>query len=138
MEAESRIGAPGKTAIFAADRDLGALCGLRQCLNAHGLSRTVALFAGDFFDLRPEKIPAAPGLVVLNPPYGRRLNAETDAGTFWKRMTARLVRAFGGWKVALVAPPTLLGNIPFAHRSRRLVHGGLKLNLVTGRIPQPG
>jgi putative N6-adenine-specific DNA methylase len=98
----------------------------------------VALFAGDFFDLRPEKITAGPGLVVLNPPYGRRLKTDAEGGVFIKRAAAHLARAFGGWKFALVAPPRLLGAIALPHRIRRLVHGGLKLHLVTGRIPLPG
>jgi putative N6-adenine-specific DNA methylase len=137
-EAEGRIGARGKMGIFAGDRDLAALSDLRRCLNTHGLDRAVALFAGDFFDLRPEKIAAGPGLVVLNPPYGRRLNTDAEGGVFMTQVAVHLARAFGGWKFALVAPPRQLGAIALPHRSRRLVHGGLKLHLVTGRIPPPG
>jgi putative N6-adenine-specific DNA methylase len=134
-EAESRIREPEKTRIFAGDRDLDALSDLRRCLNSRGLDRSVALFAGDFFDLRPENIAAGPGLVVLNPPYGRRMNASADGGAFMARVVARLKRAFCGWKFALLSPPQLLGTIPFPHQRRHLVHGGLKLKLVAGRIP---
>ena len=137
-EAGNRIRGMAQAGIFAGDRDLAALSDLRRCLNTHGLNRSVALFAGDFFDLRPKQIAAGPGLVVLNPPYGRRLTADADGGAFMKRVADHLKGAFGGWKVALLAPPQLLGAIAFPHRIRRLVHGGLKLRLVTGHIPPPG
>ncbi len=133
-EAADRIVFPETARIFAGDRDLDALAKLRGCLNAHDLERYVALFAGDFFDLRPEKITAAPGLVVLNPPYGRRLDPGTG-GADMARVLDYLKRCFGRWKVALLSPPSQLGRISFPHRTRRLVHGGLGLTLVTGRIP---
>ncbi len=134
-EAESRICVSERPLLFAGDRDLAALSDLQRCLKTHGLNRSVALFAGDFFDLRPERLSAGPGLVVLNPPYGRRLNADADGDVFMAKVVAHLSRTFRGWKVALVSPPQLLGNIPFPHRRRRLAHGGLRLCLVAGRIP---
>lgn len=134
-EAADRIVFPETARIFAGDRDPAVLADLQGCLDAHGLDRSVTLFGGDFFDLRPEKIAAAPGLVVLNPPYGRRLRAEAAGGADMTRVLGHLKRCFGGWKVALLSPPSQLGRISFPHRTRRLVHGGLGLSLVTGRIP---
>jgi putative N6-adenine-specific DNA methylase len=134
-EAGQRIVVPDTVHIFAGDRDPAVLEKLRGCLDAHGLEQYVALSAGDFFDLRPEKCSAGPGLVVLNPPYGRRLSAEAGDGADMTRMLDHLMRFFSGWKVALVSPPKLFGQIPFPHQIRRLVHGGLGLALVTGRIP---
>ena len=134
-EAEANIVEPDAPRIFAADRDATVLSDLNGSLAASGLQRCVSLFAGDFFDLRPERIASGPGLVVLNPPYGRRLDDEAVARADMAKTVAHLRRFFKGWKVALVSPPKLLGRIPFRHRSRRLVHGGLKLTLLTGRIP---
>jgi putative N6-adenine-specific DNA methylase len=133
-KAKERIVVPEQIRIFAGDRDLDSLAKLRGCLNAHDLQRYVALFAGDFFDLRPAKNLPESGLVVLNPPYGRRLDPGTEDADM-ARVLDHLKRFFKGWRAALVAPPRLLDRIPFPHRSRPLVHGGLRLNLVTGRIP---
>ncbi len=134
-EAADRIVFPETARTFGGDLDPSALADLQGCLDAHGLDRSVTLFGGDFFDLRPKKIAAAPGLVVLNPPYGRRLRAEAAGGADMARVLGHLKRCFGGWKVALLSPPSQFGRISFPHRTRRLVHGGLGLSLVTGRIP---
>ncbi|MCF8051243.1 MAG: hypothetical protein K9L59_08415 [Desulfobacterales bacterium] len=133
-KAKEQIVVPEQIRIFAGDRDLDSLAKLRGCLNAHDLQRYVALFAGDFFDLRPAKILPESGLVVLNPPYGRRMDPGTGDADM-ARVLDHLKRFFKGWTAALVSPPGLLDRIPFPHRSRPLVHGGLRLNLVTGRIP---
>jgi 23S rRNA G2445 N2-methylase RlmL len=135
-EAEQGFADPETVRIFAGDRDPAALFSLRGCLRSLGLSRSVALFAGDFFDLRPQRMAAGPGLVVLNPPYGRRLKAaagRADADALF----SHLARVYCGWKASVVLPTEQIGRIPFPHKKRRLVHGGLKLIVVTGRIP-PG
>lgn len=134
-EAEQGFADPVTVRIFAGDRDPAALFSLRGCLLSWGLSRSTALFAGDFFDLRPQRMAAGPGLVVLNPPYGRRLKAADAGRADADALFSHLARVYCGWKASVVLPTEQIGRIPFPHEKRRLVHGGLKLALITGRIP---
>jgi putative N6-adenine-specific DNA methylase len=48
----------------------------------------------------------------------------------------KLKADFRGWKIALVTPMKhLIPQIPFPVKTRNLFHGGLKLTLLTGRVP---
>ena len=77
-----------------------------------------------------------PGLIVVNPPYGRRL-ATTGAARALVRQIGQALRAhFPGWRVAiLLADPRwapLLGlHSPTLHP---LVNGGLRVQLVVGEV----
>ncbi len=137
-EAAGRIAGARQARIFAGDRDPAVLPPLKRSLCDAGLQETSALFAADFFDLRPGRLAAGPGLLVLNPPYGRRLKAESGAATDGDRIFGHMLRSCRGWKIAVLLPPDRIGRVPFRHEKRRLVHGGLRLTLVTGRIPSKG
>lgn len=135
-EAQKGFVEPATPTVFAGDRDPRTLGPVKQRLAAAGLAGASALFCADFFDLRPEGIEG-PGLVVLNPPYGRRLKAEAAAGADAGGIFRHLKRFFCGWKIAVVLPAAQIGPVAFPHEKRRIVHGGLKLFLVTGKIPPP-
>ena len=56
---------------------------------------------------------SAPGLVVLNPPYGRRLQPSMDIETFYRTIGTRLARAYKGWRAAVLIPfPDLAAKMP--------------------------
>jgi putative N6-adenine-specific DNA methylase len=122
--------------IFASDRDDRAACELEDSVTQHGLSGIVAVSARDFFDLSPAELTNRPGLVTLNPPYGRRLGSERESEALFLSICERLKKEYKGWKFVLISHnPRLAGMIPFRSTTHLLPHGGLKVALMTGRIP---
>jgi putative N6-adenine-specific DNA methylase len=127
---------PEKTNIFASDIDPGACEKLIQSLEISHLIGTVQVKTADFFSLSGKDFGPHPGLVVMNPPYGRRLDTPTLAQTGLADIFAKARRDFRGWRLALVSPYRInRRQADFCEAPRRLFHGGLALNLYTGKIP---
>ena len=61
--------------IYASDQLDAAVRALRQTLSAHGLDDVVRVSQRDFERLEGSLLSPAGGIVVLNPPYGRRLGS---------------------------------------------------------------
>ena len=45
-----------------------------------------------------------PGLVVANPPYGKRVGEGGELPELYRALGATLRRAFQGWRAALIVP----------------------------------
>ncbi len=122
--------------IFASDRDDRAVRELEDSVTQHGLSGIVAVSTRDFFDLSPTELTNRPGLVTLNPPFGRRLGSQRESEALFLSVCEKLEKEYKGWKFVLVSlNPHLAGRVPFRSTTRLLPHGGLKVALTTGRIP---
>jgi putative N6-adenine-specific DNA methylase len=125
---------PGPPApLYAFDRDEEAVETTRRNAARAGFLAHLNLERAAFGE---RAAPASSGLVVMNPPYGRRL----AAGTPLAREVSRTLRArYGGWRVGLLAPPATAG-LPAA-RKHPLRNGGLKVQLsvadLPGREPEP-
>ncbi len=87
----------------------------------------------DFFSLTPP--PGPPGIILLNPPYGKRLDKGMDTRTFYREMGKKLKSDFKGWKLGLIFPDKKiwkLEGLPLA--SHTFFHGGLDLAAGLGTI----
>jgi putative N6-adenine-specific DNA methylase len=123
--------------IHASDLDPVVCRRLAACVRENGLADAVAVRCRDFFALEEpiEEGMPGPGLIVLNPPYGRRLTPDRDVQSFYSRMGLKLHGNFKGWDVALLVPdPALARSLPFALKSWQIIHGGLPLTLLVGRV----
>jgi putative N6-adenine-specific DNA methylase len=75
---------------------------------------------------------AAPGLVIVNPPYGARIGDPGPLRALHATMGARLRTGFGGWRVGLVTPDPQLAHatgLPFLPPGPPIPHGGIKVKL---------
>jgi putative N6-adenine-specific DNA methylase len=134
--AEKKIVRANTPFIFASDRDDRAASELEESVTQHGLSGIVAVSTRDFFDLAPTELTNRPGLVTLNPPFGRRLGSRRESEALFLSVCERLKKEYKGWKFVLITPnPRLAGMVPFRSTTHLLPHGGLKVALMTGRIP---
>ncbi len=79
------------------DLSAGALDAARANLELANLLDRATLTRGDAAGFQP---PAGPGLLVVNPPHGERL--ETDAGR-WRALGDLLKQRYKGWKAAVLA-----------------------------------
>jgi putative N6-adenine-specific DNA methylase len=137
--AEKKILRTHTPIIFASDRDDRAARRLEDSVNQHGLSGIVAVSTRDFFDLLPAELTSRTGLVTLNPPFGRRLGSLRESEALFLSVCERLEKEYKGWKFVLISlNPRLAGMIPFRSTTHLLPHGGLKVALMTGRIPGRG
>jgi putative N6-adenine-specific DNA methylase len=118
--------------ILASDRNGGAVrLAARNAADA-GVSEEVRVERADAADLRP---PPGPGLCLVNPPYGVRL--DTDAEGSWRALAALLER-LGGWTVGVLAPAgearrlaALLGRP--VETALEVRNGGLRVRLLVCR-----
>jgi putative N6-adenine-specific DNA methylase len=146
--------------ILAFDRDARAVECARRNAERAGLAAHVTIERAAF---GTRAAPTPPGLVVMNPPYGRRLGNQAS-GTRLAREVARVLRAgFPGWRAALLVadlkpsegsiPPTMkpAGQSPSGFyatdqgltrslglpitATHALSNGGLRVHLVVVDVP---
>jgi len=121
--------------IFAFDIDPKAMATLAANLSGHEFLSPVQTAHQDFFDLVPGRFTHQKGVIVLNPPYGKRLGNRMDTFTFYREITRKLAADFQGWRVGLIFPGrqfrhlNILDLQPFP-----FFHGGLDLTAGIGRI----
>jgi len=64
-----------------------------------------------FFQVSPIKAlqsPGTPGLVLTNPPYGRRLNDSQNIGDLYGHIGRVLKARWSGWRVGVLVPDVRL------------------------------
>jgi putative N6-adenine-specific DNA methylase len=134
-QAESHFVQPDRPLIFASDTDPGACQKLERCVQKHRLSDAVQVNHRDFFDLNLREFTDGVGVICINPPYGRRLGGRSESEKFFHAICDTLKRDYQGWKLVLFAPnKKLAGTVPFQTESYPILHGGLKLVLLIGKI----
>ena len=115
--------------ILGSDRDARMIESARRNAERAGVVARIALTCRDADAARP---PSPTGLVITNPPYGRRLGDARAAARGYRDL-GRLLRAhFRGWRAAVVTPGRLeaerqLGLRPLARFPLR--NGGLAIVL---------
>jgi putative N6-adenine-specific DNA methylase len=138
--AEKEIVHRNQPIIFASDKDPRSCGVLEKTVGDNNLAGTICVFKKNFFDLLPCHIQertemSKKGLVVINPPYGRRLETKMDSDKMFVHILKKIKTDFKGWTIALIAPnKKLVKNVPFTVSTYDFFHGGLNLTLLTGKI----
>ncbi|MCG8637663.1 MAG: RNA methyltransferase [Desulfobacterales bacterium] len=121
--------------IFASDLDAAAVSNLKDSLSTHPLFGSISADTLDFFDVRPPDVPAGTGVVVLNPPYGRRLEKGMDKGKFFREIGKKLAKDFKGFRAGIIYPEKHLAkDLGLNLSPMTFFHGGLDLYAGIGRI----
>ncbi len=94
----------------------------------------VEWITGDFFAFDPRRAGLKSGLLVLNPPYGVRL--EGGGTALYERIGAHIRLNFKGWKFAVLAGSRTEASAIGVGRVRlwSLRHGGIPVVVGMGRI----
>ena len=102
-----------------------------------GVAPLCAFARGAVSDLQPPD--AAPGLVMVNPPYGARIGDRRTLFALYGSLGQVLAARFGGWRVGLLTSDAGLAQasgLPFGDPGAPIAHGGLKVKLWrTGPLP---
>ncbi len=111
-----------------ADQDAGAIDAARDNLSRIGLEGEICFHQRELTDC-----PMHPGtgLVVCNPPYGRRLVPDQSLVPFYRALGQHLQRAYPGWRVALLCPEPPLAKATRLRLDKvaDLKNGGLQVGL---------
>ena len=120
--------------ITGIDKDEAAVASALANAEAGGLNQLVFISQGDFFHLAPEKSPV-PGMVVTNPPYGKRLKENNSLLEFYSEMGQVLRERFRGWDITLIIPkdaPMLKKSLGLGlKRITTFSNGGLPVELLS-------
>ena len=123
--------------IVGYDGDETAIEQGREAVNVAGLKGWVRLDRRALDDAEP--VGDAPGLVVVNPPYGYRLGEERALEVLYGRLGDTLKRRFGGWRAhVLTGDPRLGGLIGLKTESKTpLWNGPIECRLLTFPLRAP-
>jgi putative N6-adenine-specific DNA methylase len=134
-DCEKRFATVDRPLICASDTNRKTVHSLSKVVERCGFSGAVFVSHRDFFSFSPKELTRRSGLVVINPPYGLRIGNRLESRDMVSRIFLHLKTAYRGWKFALIVPNrSALKEIPGRCQSTPLVHGGLRLTLVNGKI----
>lgn len=127
-ENETRTLSPS-LAIFASDRDAGAIQAARANAERAGVAEDIAFACHAVSDIRPS---FSPGWVITNPPYGVRVSAGQNLNKLYAQLGKVLRAKCLNWHVTLLCDrPWLLQSTGLRFgRGMALRNGGLRVRLM--------
>ncbi|WP_039020053.1 THUMP domain-containing class I SAM-dependent RNA methyltransferase [Halocynthiibacter namhaensis] len=122
---------------FGSDRDQGAVRMSQQNAERAGISDATLFQTGPVSDLqRPD---CAPGIVIVNPPYGARIGNKKLLFGLYGALGKVLLERFSGWRVGIITTDAGLARatgLKFKSEGKPIPNGGLKIRLFeTGKLP---
>ncbi|MFO7886549.1 MAG: RNA methyltransferase [Desulfobacteraceae bacterium] len=135
-QAEKKIKNTTETTLFASDVDKKNVDQLKAVLAELNMADTVNVFTKDFFSIKASDLSLKKGVVVLNPPYGKRMGNPKDVYSLFVKIGTHLKNNFSGWRTGIVLPDKSLARaLPFSVSLTPGFHGGLDIFTATGTIP---
>jgi len=120
--------------ILARDAQTSAIRATAANAQRAGVAADLVIAKADFFQTPAP--PGPPGLLAMNPPYGKRLGSVRQAGEFAQRLGAHLANHYPGWRVAAVLYLPQWLEVLGLRDARTLAapFGGLKVTLAVGEV----
>lgn len=119
---------PARVAINGADENPAAVAAARQNCLRSGVADQVVI---EHRALAEQPAHHGRGLVICNPPYGKRLVLGGDAKGYYAELGSQLRRAYPDWRQAILCPDAELAKatgLPFRPVAS-LDNGGLQVGL---------
>jgi len=115
---------------YGSDRDSGAIRMAKANAARAGVADVIDFGLHGVSELtRPE---GAPGLVMVNPPYGARIGERKLLYAVYGALGKTLLERFSGWRVGIVSSDAALAHttdLPFLPTSAPVSHSGLRITL---------
>jgi len=117
--------------IAGSDRNAGAVGVAQRNAERAQVAAHVALERRFLADAAPPP-GVGPGLLLANPPYGRRVREVADLGPLYAEIGRVVAARFGGWRAAVVnADPALDVHLGLPRQQEiPFLHGGLRCRLI--------
>jgi putative N6-adenine-specific DNA methylase len=115
---------------YGSDRDAGAIAMSRANAARAGVADFTVFEQKPVSAVRPPE--GAPGLVILNPPYGTRIGDKKPLFALYSALGRTLMQHFRGWRVGIITSDAALAQatgLAFAPPGRPVSHGGIKVQL---------
>ena len=115
---------------YGSDRDMGAVHMSGENARNAGVGDLTVFKQQSISDIRPPT--EAPGLVIVNPPYGGRIGDKSKVLPLYQVLGKVLRTNFKGWRVGVVTDDAKLANatkLPFLPVSAPVQHGGIRITL---------
>ena len=131
-QALAAIRAAPSAPLYAFDRDAEAVAITRRNAERAGF---LAHLQVERAELAERPAPAGAGLVLLNPPYGRRIAESARGG----RDIGRVLRAgYPGWRAGVLLPASDRVGLGLPARAKHVLNnGGLRVSLVVADVAAP-
>ncbi|WP_300458662.1 RNA methyltransferase [Desulfobacula sp.] len=115
--------------IFASDIDDMAITALEQNIAHEIFKPIIDVTKQDFFSITPCLISSPQqGVVMLNPPYGKRLGEKIDARSIYREIGKKLAADFKGWRAGIVLPSRECQSyLGLKLELKPIFHGGLEI-----------
>ena len=120
---------------FGSDRNAGAIEMAQANAQRSGVAAVTSFRQAAISDL--ERPDCAPGLVMINPPYGGRIGNKKQLFGLYGAMGQRLKDQFQGWRVGIVTSDASLARatgLPDLKNGAPIPHGGLKVRLFQSQL----
>jgi putative N6-adenine-specific DNA methylase len=116
--------------IWARDRNPGAVKAARGNAERAGVLDFIDMEMGELIDLAPGEL--GPGLIVANPPYGRRVGKGRSVAALYRELGHLVGERFSQWGLVLLCPDTSLKR-SLGLKTETLTafsHGGIRVELI--------
>ncbi|ACK65326.1 putative RNA methylase [Rippkaea orientalis PCC 8801] len=121
-EAKNQQLAKIKHPIFGSDKDLSVIQQARSNATACGVDKEIKLAQISLEKIEP---PTTEGIIICNPPYGKRIGNTEELGALYKLLGDILKQRFKGWTAyILTANKALSKQIGLRTSSRLTVYNG--------------
>lgn len=126
-----------KQRFYGYDRDQGAIEGARRNAEASGVAELCSFGCQPLSDLTAPE--GAPGLVILNPPYGARIGNKGQLYALYGTLGRVLAERFRGWQLGIVTSDNALAHATgFNLTSGPVIdNGGIKVKLYQADLTRP-
>jgi len=122
-EAEAQISEPSDCQIVACDNDARAIDIARDNALRAGVPDLIEFHHQELADLSPDLV-SKPAIIITNPPYGERLQAEQGLAAMYSSM-GKVFSAFEHCRVHIIsANPDLLHRMRMARSAKKPVNNG--------------
>jgi putative N6-adenine-specific DNA methylase len=120
---------------FGFDRNDGAIRGAMKNAERAGVADLVRFERQAISDLVPPK-GVAPGIVIVNPPYGGRIGERKLLFGLYGALGTRLAEAFRGWRVGIITSDGGLAKATGLALSAfgPVDHSGTKISMWQGQL----
>jgi hypothetical protein len=129
MRSVHRQASPGFH-FYGSDRDEGAVKMSSENAARAGVSELTEFKQRTISDITPPI--SAPGLVIVNPPYGTRIGDKRKLIPLYQTLGNVLRARFSNWRIGIITTDAALAkasSLPFLPTTAPVQHGGLRVTL---------
>ncbi|MBL4709315.1 MAG: class I SAM-dependent RNA methyltransferase [Flavobacteriales bacterium] len=91
---------PLKVNIYAHELNSNNIRSARMNINSSNMRKSILLEQADFFKSKP---PSDKGCIIMNPPYGERLELQEGLPDFFEKIGSTLKHEYSGWEAWIIA-----------------------------------